>query len=118
MIPESGQRFPDKIMRKQKCHDPGKWSALSVRNPGGRTESDRGADSIGENPDPGVEDHAERIPEMRSSFVLILGALLLAAGNAQAISRYPLSGLTCEAARALVQQEGAVIFRFPSPRNR
>ncbi len=55
---------------------------------------------------------------MRSSFVLILGALLLAAGNAQAISRYPLSGLTCEAARALVQQEGAVIFRFPSPRNR
>lgn len=43
-------------------------------------------------------------------------ALTAAAGPALAISRYNATSMTCEAARAAIRSEGAVILRYPSTR--
>lgn len=49
----------------------------------------------------------------------LLMALTLAvlAGEAQAVSRYHTSRLTCEEARARIAAEGVVILRWQSPRD-
>ncbi len=52
-----------------------------------------------------------------SRLLLLVVASLFAVDSAHAISRYVSTSMTCEAARARVEQEGAVIFRFPSARN-
>ena len=46
--------------------------------------------------------------------VLILGASLLAATQAQAISRYNSLTMTCAEANEAAAREGAVILRYPS----
>ncbi len=43
--------------------------------------------------------------------------ILVVAGQASAISRRDISGMTCSQAQALVRSEGAVILRYLSPRN-
>ncbi len=43
-------------------------------------------------------------------------ALVLAASPALAISRYNSLSMTCQSARAAIHNEGAVIFRWTSPR--
>ncbi|MCM2473860.1 hypothetical protein HGO38_10285 [Rhizobium sp. CG5] len=52
---------------------------------------------------------------MKVAAALCLGILLLS-GPAEAISRYNLSGMTCEGARQAIRNEGAVILRHPSKR--
>lgn len=55
---------------------------------------------------------------MKRSRTFLLAALAMAVGcgSAGAISRYESTGMTCQAARDRVAQEGAVIFRYPSKR--
>jgi len=53
--------------------------------------------------------------KFRHGVILGIG-LLLVAGEAQAISRYNSMSMSCEAARAAIQQEGAVILRYTSKR--
>ena len=49
--------------------------------------------------------------------VSIAFSRLLVSGHASAISRRDISRMSCEQTKALVRSEGAVILRFPSPRN-
>lgn len=37
--------------------------------------------------------------------------------SAQAISRYNVSGMSCDRVHAILSQEGAAILRYPSPRS-
>lgn len=49
--------------------------------------------------------------------VLLAAGLTLASAPAQAISRYDSPSLSCGEAKALVAEEGSVIFRYPAASN-
>lgn len=49
--------------------------------------------------------------------LMIIATVVLSSSTAEAISRYYSTSMSCPAARSLVAQEGAVIFRYPSARN-
>lgn len=53
---------------------------------------------------------------MKKTFFAAL-ALSLVAFDAQAISRYEIAGMSCGRVQETVRAEGAVILRYPSPRN-
>lgn len=53
---------------------------------------------------------------MRGTILTTLAALV-AAAPAQAISRYNSETLSCQRVQAVLQQEGAAIFRYASKRN-
>ncbi|MDQ2635052.1 MAG: hypothetical protein M3Y43_01950 [Pseudomonadota bacterium] len=47
----------------------------------------------------------------------VIGAALLLAGEASAISRYQTDSMSCARVQAALQSEGAAILRYPAPDN-
>jgi hypothetical protein len=50
------------------------------------------------------------------SRLLAIAILLAAAAQAEAVSRYSATQLSCGEIKAIISREGAAIFRYPSPR--
>nr|WP_054310756.1 hypothetical protein [Mesorhizobium sp. 1M-11] len=55
--------------------------------------------------------------EAMKKTILFAACLSLVAAEAQAISRYDPSRMSCDRVQRLVDREGAVILRYRSPRN-